>query len=173
MKIFLIGLSGTGKSSIGKQLSSRLKVGFLDTDTVIEKNEQKSISEIFRIHGELYFRGLESNLLSDLPTISEQDCVVSTGGGMPCFDQNMNRMLELGVVIHLTMPLEMLVSRLEKSTNRPLLAENLRESLKNQFNERNPMYSKAHLTIQSINWNAEKMNLLVEQLNQIDSIRHS
>ena len=171
MKIFLIGLSGTGKSSIGKQLSSRLKVGFLDTDTVIEKNEQKSISEIFRIHGELYFRGLESNLLSDLPTISEQDCVVSTGGGMPCFDQNMNRMLELGVVIHLTMPLEMLVSRLEKSTNRPLLAENLRESLKNQFNERNPMYSKAHLTIQSINWNAEKMNHLVEQLNQIDTIR--
>ncbi len=171
MKIFLIGLSGTGKSSIGKQLSSILKVGFLDTDKVIEKNEQKSISEIFRTHGELYFRELEQKFLSNLSNNSEEDCVVSTGGGMPCFDQNMNRMLELGVVIHLTMPLEMLVSRLEKSTNRPLLAENLKENLKNQFNERNPIYSKAHLTIQSINWNAEKMNRLVEQLNQIDTIR--
>ncbi len=173
MKIFLIGLSGTGKSTIGKQLSSRLKVSFLDSDTVIEKNEQKSISEIFRIHGELYFRGLESKLLSGLPNTSEQDCVVSTGGGMPCFNQNMDKMLEQGIVIQLTMPLEMLASRLEKSSNRPLLTENTIEKLKNQFNERNSTYSKAHITIQSINWNASKLNDLVEQLNQIDSIRPS
>tara|TARA_Y100000385_G_scaffold291610_1_gene370677 strand:+ start:2441 stop:2962 length:522 start_codon:yes stop_codon:yes gene_type:complete len=171
MKIFLIGLSGTGKSSIGKQLASRLKVNFMDTDAIIEKSKEKSISEIFKNDGESYFRKLELEFLQELANKPELDGVVATGGGMPCFNDNIARMKELGLLIHFTVPIEILESRLKKSTHRPLLKDNLMENLKSQFNDRNSYYSKADLSVQTENWNAQKMADLLKKLNQIDSIR--
>lgn len=171
MKIFLIGLSGVGKTSIGKQLSTRLNVNFIDSDQFIEEKEGTTIKSIFDANGEGYFRSLETSFIANFDTVtSEQSVVVSTGGGLPCFNDNMTKLLQAGIVVWLDLPIKVLVSRVKNSTVRPLLNENTEEVLTKQFAERERFYAKAHIKVEALNWNAKKMDDLVEQLNQINSI---
>jgi len=117
--IILIGMSGAGKSTIGKQLGLRLERSFIDTDSRIENHYKKSIQEIFQSEGESEFRKYESQLLDELK--NESPGVISVGGGLPCHHQNMSRLLSMGIVIYLKVSVEELCRRLTQDQNdRPL-----------------------------------------------------
>ncbi|RYF99794.1 MAG: shikimate kinase, partial [Chitinophagaceae bacterium] len=110
MKIFLVGFMGCGKSTKAKQLASRLNCPVIDIDAVIVEREGKTIAEYFELHGEAGFRNLERETLRtfDYP----ETCVVATGGGLPCFFDNMEWMNENGTTVYLQMEPAQLVSRL-------------------------------------------------------------
>ena len=140
-------MPGSGKSTIGKQLSDRLKMPFYDLDEIIEQKESMPISEIFKTKGEDFFRATESSLLessiSDLPV-----GVMSTGGGTPYFLSGMDKMLSSGRVVYLDVPLELLLDRTESNDSRPLLSANPEQKLKSLYKERRPVYKRApyHIT---------------------------
>ena len=118
MNIYLIGLPGSGKSTVGKKLAKELNYEFVDTDNLIEKEAMMFIDEIFNSYGEEYFRDLERNILA---TLKEKDnLVISTGGGI--IKNKANKELMNGKCIFLDVPLDTLDERLKKSrTIRPLL----------------------------------------------------
>src|SRR5204863_4238124 len=99
MRIFLIGYMASGKSKTGEQLASLLGCSFEDTDSTLEVNEGKSIAEIFAAVGEESFRQLERNVL--LATFKKKNLVVSTGGGLPAYSDNMQQMNEQGLTVYL------------------------------------------------------------------------
>lgn len=120
--IILIGFMGSGKTTIGKQLAAELNMPFIDSDEVIEKQEGKSINQIFDEKGEDVFRKLEQDFISTLE--NKEPSVIAVGGGMPCFEDNINRLKALGQVFYLNVSLMTLTQRLMNNReNRPLLAE--------------------------------------------------
>ena len=162
MKIFLVGYMYCGKTTVGKQLAKKLNSDFLDTDTMFETQYQTSIADYFSKHGELAFRAAERQILEDLKTNSKDNVVISTGGGLPCFNNNMALMRELGVVIYLEAPVGMIYRRFEKSNaQRPLLA-NLSKAdaickIEQQLAEREPFYKQANITVSAENVNFEAL----------------
>ena len=146
--IFLVGMPGSGKSTFGKQLASYLSFEFLDTDSLIEKREGKSIPEIFSENGEAYFRKVEQSVLLELDAKST---VVATGGGMPCFFENMAVINQKGFSVFLDIPVKVLAERVIKQGNRPLLPEKeldeLVASLAKKYNERKVYYQKANISL--------------------------
>ena len=117
MKIFLIGLSGAGKTTLGKLLAAELQVPFIDMDWEIEKKEKKSVREIFSHEGEDHFRQLESEVLRDWAG-AQQDFVMGTGGGAPCFYNGMEVINQSGLSIFLDVPVGELMRRLASATDR-------------------------------------------------------
>jgi shikimate kinase len=152
MKIFLIGLSGSGKTTLGKLLAEELHVPFVDMDWEIEKKEKKSIKEIFSQQGEDHFRQLESEVLREWAG-SQQNFVMGTGGGAPCFYNGMEVINQSGLSIFLDVPVEELKLRLALATDRPLLNAGDEKEKENKLNalrtSRIPIYSKAHITIEN------------------------
>src|SRR5688500_7831796 len=110
MKIFLLGYMGCGKSSAGKKLANKLGFEFIDLDEMIEKQYQKSVSEIFETEGENKFREYEHNCLKGL--LDKENIVISLGGGTPCYYNNMELINTHGTSIYLKMSTEVLASRL-------------------------------------------------------------
>jgi shikimate kinase len=150
MKIFLIGLPGSGKTTLGKQLAERLNTRFVDLDTEIEKSEGDSIALIFRRFGEDHFRKAESNELQKWVNVNE-DFVMATGGGAPCFFDNMATMNQAGTTIFLDVPAKEIAKRISgQSANRPLLLNLSFEELKDKIeflrSQRKPFYRKAKHT---------------------------
>ena len=139
VNIYLIGMMGAGKTTIGKRLSKKLSYRFSDTDTAIEAIARTKISEIFAIEGETYFRELETKVLSELSIYTR--CVVSTGGGIVEKRTNWSY-LRQGLIIWLNTDLEILRKRLASDTNRPLASK-----LETLFTSRYPLYAQADLTI--------------------------
>lgn len=149
-KIFLIGFMGSGKSTTGKRLASQLKWSFVDLDEKIEYMEGMNIPAIFSLKGESSFRKLESQALRELQ--SESRIVISTGGGTPCFGDNMEFMLESGLTIYLRMTPSGLKRRLVRSSEgRPLLKDidkgNLEQFIAGKLADREKWYSRAEITI--------------------------
>lgn len=145
-KIYLIGFMGCGKSYIGKQLAQSLGWDFIDMDDFLEAKEGISISQIFAEGGESLFRELERNYLH--ATYDFENTVVATGGGAPCFFDNVDWMNDHGTTIYLKTPVSILADRLKSETNhRPLLARKTESQLKDfissKLNERNPFYQQA------------------------------
>jgi shikimate kinase len=134
MKIYLIGLPGCGKSTLGKQLSQKLNIPFVDLDAEIEKQERMLVKEIFKHRGENIFRRIESHLLTKISGEYEQ-FVMATGGGAPVFFDNMEAMNKLGQTIFLDVPAREIANRISKSNKeeRPLLAKLAPEELKDQI----------------------------------------
>ena len=146
--IYLVGFSGVGKTTIGKKLSDKKNINFIDTDEEIEKNEGSSIVDIFNFHGEKYFRELE---MLTLRKISDH-CIVSCGGGLPIFNRNMQYINEKGKSIYLKSNGKALYSRVKKNIkSRPNLIKinhnNLLEYIEKNLVKREKIYSKAHFTI--------------------------
>ena len=134
MKIYLIGLPGCGKSTLGRQLSQQLNIPFIDLDAEIEKSERMSVKEIFKLRGEHTFRKVEAQLLRRIS--SEDDrFVMATGGGAPVFFDNMEVMNRHGQTVFLDVPAREIASRIIKSKkeNRPLLAGLAPDELKDQI----------------------------------------
>jgi len=151
MRIFLIGFMGSGKTHWGIRIAERLKIPFYDLDAVIVKGEGMSISEIFSIKGEEYFRYMEKQTLEDLVT-REESFVLSAGGGTPCFFNNIKFMKKNGKVRWLNTSLEALNQRLLKEKNsRPLLRSideaGLRAYIIRKLSERKMYYEQADLMV--------------------------
>lgn len=123
LKIVLVGLPGAGKSTFGRQLARQLNFTFIDLDHLIEQETGKKISEIFAEEGEGKFRELESHYLSKVLEGIE-GFVLSTGGGTPCFNENMELINEKSVSVYLEVSLEELLRRLSKDQlgKRPLFS---------------------------------------------------
>lgn len=152
MKIYLIGLPGCGKSTLGKQLAQKLNISFIDLDAEIEENERMTIKEIFKYRGENTFRRVESQLLKKISGENEE-FVMATGGGAPVFFDNMEIMNKLGITIFLDVPAREIASRILKSNKeeRPLLARLAPDELKDQIeflrSHRVNFYNQARHTI--------------------------
>ena len=146
--IFLVGLMGAGKSSIGKKLSDFLNVGFIDADNEIEKAAGMTIVEIFEKFGEKYFRAGEKKVVSRLMLQKPQ--VLSTGGGA-FISEDLRELIKMyGFSIWLKADFETLWPRVSGKKNRPLLNQmHPEKALKRLIKERNPVYSKADITIET------------------------
>lgn len=159
MKLFLVGFMGCGKSTKAKQLAARLNCPVIDLDAVIVDREQQSIAEYFAAHGEDGFRKLESETLKTYPY--PETCVVATGGGLPCFFDNMDWMNAHGKTIYLQMEPAALVSRLHNRQKRPLIAhmddDQLLQFIEKKLAERNPFYRKAQLIVDAFDLDLEEV----------------
>ncbi len=111
MVIFLVGYMGSGKTTIGRKLSRRFHIRFYDTDALIEEHEGASVADIFRYEGEAYFRNAEGEALAYVTTLGEP-CIVSTGGGLPCHGDNMQRLNRAGITVYLRRSAENIAARL-------------------------------------------------------------
>lgn len=143
---------GVGKTTIGKLLSKEFDVEFLDLDKYIENRYRKTIQEIFAEKGEDKFRIIEREMLREVATF--QNVLISTGGGTPCFFDNMEVMNRQGVTVYVKATVEQLVSRLVASKNvRPIIhnksSEELNEFVTEHLAQREHYYSKAKLTYQT------------------------
>lgn len=147
MNIILVGMPYSGKSTIGKKLSSLIKYNFLDTDEWIQKEEGSNITEIFQRNGELYFRELEGNLIREFGSFEKY--VVSTGGGTPAYENNMDVLNKAGVTIFIDAPIEELIQRAQGDNSRPLLEGNAEKKVRHLFSIRVPIYKKAQYVIQT------------------------
>ncbi|MDA3866041.1 MAG: shikimate kinase [Salinivirgaceae bacterium] len=157
MRIYLMGFMSSGKTTHGFQLAKALNLNFLDLDQYIEKKTKISVHELFQTRGEAYFRQLEREALDE--TFQMPHAVVSTGGGAPCFFDNVQAMNKNGITFYLKLPPKIILHRLQKSTRqRPLLANKTPEELAayiNQLlNERRTFYEQAHYTVDASNKNA-------------------
>lgn len=154
MVLILIGYMGSGKSTIGRTLAKRLGYDFIDLDDYIELKENKTIPEIFKAKGEIYFRKAETFYLSELLS-SRQDLVLSLGGGTPCYNNNMAVVLnaEHAQSIYLKTTIPTLAERLKQEKQaRPLIAHlktdgQLTEFIGKHLFERSPFYAQASKTI--------------------------
>jgi shikimate kinase len=120
--VILVGPPGSGKTSTGQLLAERLGWAFADTDRLIEQRVGSSVSEIFANRGELHFRALETELLSDLAGDTTSHSVLATGGGIIITPGNFDLMEKIGIVVGLLARLETLMERLQSDRTRPLLA---------------------------------------------------
>src|SRR5688572_17553731 len=111
MKLFLIGLLGSGKSFLGKELAKALNLPFIDLDDILEKKEGMKVSEIFSAKGEEHFRILEATALREQST--QKAFVMATGGGTPCFHDNMTHINQCGTSVFLNTPVSEIVKRLK------------------------------------------------------------
>lgn len=155
--VFLIGFMGCGKSTKAKQLANRLNCLVIDLDAVIVSQEGKTIAEYFAEYGEAAFRELESTTLKTFNY--PETCVVATGGGLPCFFDNMDWMNANGKTVYLQMTPPQLVSRLHNREKRPLLKgmdnEQLLAFVEMKLEERNTFYNQAQIVINAFDLEAE------------------
>lgn len=146
--LYLIGYSGVGKSSIGKILAKDLNLKFIDTDELIEQQYKKSINDIFTDSGEKKFRKIESEIIKKIKNKN----IVACGGGLPCFNKNMEFITRFGTSIYLKASTDELYRRLKVSLKiRPLLAnkteEEIHKYIKKTIKTREKFYKKANYTI--------------------------
>lgn len=166
-RIFLIGMMAAGKTTLGRQLATRLGYTFVDLDEYIERREGKSIPELFAQGGQAYFRQQEQQALKALVQEHAQ-VVVATGGGTPCFFDNMAFINQHGTSVFLDVPAEELVQRLRASdlALRPLLAQKNAEELKDfivrTLAERRGFYTQAHHTLTGKRYNIDELESLVK-----------
>jgi shikimate kinase len=169
MKIFLIGFMGSGKTVIGKLLSERLGYGFVDTDQIIEEKFGEDIPSIFKKHGEDVFRRAENDVIHQIIK-KPGKLVISSGGGMPCREENLKLMNFFGISIYLKRNIDDLAEILQHEThNRPLLAEvsDLKTTITCMLSEREPCYnlSKHVVEISQSESSEDVVDRIVELLN--------
>lgn len=146
IRIFLTGYMGAGKTTLGKAFAREMKVPFIDLDWYIEERFHKSIPELFRERGEEAFRELERRMLHEAGEF--EDVVISTGGGTPCFFDNMDYMNRQGQTVFLDVHPDILFCRLRVATQqRPILQgktdEELRAFIVEALGKRAPFYGQA------------------------------
>jgi len=151
-KIFLIGMMGAGKSYWTKKIANWIKSAGYDLDDLIEMTEEKTITEIFEEEGEPHFRKLEAKILRWFK--EKKKFVLATGGGTPCFHENMDWMKKEGVVIWLDESVEVLVERLlAEKAHRPLIANlsatEITNFIQQKLEERHTYYQQATYRLSS------------------------
>ena len=156
-KIYLTGFMGTGKTTVGKLLSQKLNYRFIDTDDLIEKETGMTIEEIFNIHSEEYFREQEKKVLHS--TFNFKKAVISTGGGLVTYKDNIELIKNNGIAVTLTASPDIIFSRISKDANiRPLLQGDKREEKLNLLiQKRVYYYISSHFVIDTSILNAQQI----------------
>ena len=162
--IFLIGFMGCGKTTLGRKLASRLGYMFMDLDHILEAQVGMTIAEYFSQFGEDAFRKLESDVLKQSPY--PEHAVISTGGGLPCFFDNIEWMNAHGKSVYIKLSPKTLAARLEnEKEERPLLREKHGEALVafigEKLMEREPFYNQATVIADGLSLTAEKVEGLL------------
>ncbi len=167
--VYLIGFMGSGKTTWGKKLAKALDVPFIDLDHELVEKIGMSIPEYFSLHGEAPFRLLEQETLH---ASQNREGIISTGGGTPCYFDNMDWLLDNGIVLYLQHSPKSLWSRLSKSDvhKRPALkglqGEDLLHFIEEKLEEREPFYNRAHIQVDQINTSLEDLVALVKNYDQ-------
>jgi len=170
-RIFLLGYMGAGKTTVGKDLAERAGLSFIDLDNYIESRFHKTVGQLFEEKGESSFREIEHRLLQEVATF--EDVIISTGGGAPCYFDNMEYMNQMGTTVYLKVSVGELVKRLNVCKHtRPILknrsGDELKEFVANSLEKRSLFYEQA-----SIVFDAEVMltetdvKSIVEELYQM------
>ena len=165
MKYFLVGMPASGKSSLAKMISKEINIQFIDLDKEIEAIEKKSINELFNLKGEKYFRKIESEVLYSIIK-SNNSFILATGGGTPCFNNNMKIINDNGVSIFLDVKISELENRLKNKKDRPLLNryQDKGQILKKMYDERKSFYQESNHTISEIKDQKKEILLIIRQL---------
>lgn len=158
-RIFLVGYMGAGKTTVGQMLARRKKLSFVDLDRYIEGRYRKSIPLLFEEKGEEAFREIERRMLAEVSAF--EDVVISTGGGTPCYRDNMETMKKAGTTVYLKAPVEELALRIEKSFNvRPMVqgktGEELCAFIRTNLAQRELFYNQADFTWDVLTLDTEK-----------------
>lgn len=145
--IVLIGFMGTGKTTIGRLLASRLGCPFIDSDKKVEYENNMTIREIFERHGEGYFRQKEKDVIAKIARYN--NVVIATGGGVVLSTENMRRLKKKGIIIALTASSNIILERTKRRTTRPLLLENpnQEQTVDKLLSERGELYQNADFHI--------------------------
>lgn len=150
--IFLIGMPSSGKSTLGRMLAKRIDYQFVDMDDLIEQHESLTVFEIFQLKGEDHFRTIESKILKEFKP--NNHLVIATGGGAPCFFNNIEFIKNNGISVFLNVPPKELYKRILKSeaNNRPLINKNNSEeailnNLTQRYENRLQFYQQANIQI--------------------------
>ena len=162
LKICIIGMPGSGKSTIGRILSKKLNYKFFDTDENIEDETKTKINDIFTYEGENYFRELETKVLSKLIKINK--VVISTGGGIILKNKNI---LNKCFNIYLQCDEDVLIERASRNKDRPLLLIDIKKKMKKLFNERKDIYNG--LADLKINTKSDIQKTVTEILNKLST----
>ena len=146
LKVYLIGLPGSGKTTLGKQVAEILGISFFDLDEEIERMSGLKVTEIFK-SGESEFRKIESDTLRDIIEQNER-FILATGGGAPCFNNNLDLMNRSGVSIFLDVPVDEIFNRVSsQAIDRPLLKGDTKERIVTLYKQRLPIYNQAHFKL--------------------------
>ena len=136
-------MMGAGKSTVGRHLAKALNYQFFDTDQLIEKQENRTIEDIFRESGESYFRNIERDIINQF---DNKTCVYSTGGGLPIYNNNIEKLKDIGQVIYLkTSSVELLNNRINNNSSRPMFQDAI--SFENLLKQREPIYCEADFVV--------------------------
>ena len=165
MKYFLVGMPASGKSSLAKMISKEINIQFIDLDKEIEAIEKKSINELFNLKGEGYFRKIETEVLYSIIK-SNNSFILATGGGTPCFNNNMKIINDNGVSIFLDVKISELENRLKNKKDRPLLNryQDKGQILKKMYDERKLFYQESNHTISEIKDQKKEILSIIRQL---------
>ena len=150
--IFLVGYMGCGKTTLGRRLARRLHVPFIDTDTLLEQHEGASAADVFHYEGEAYFRRAEREVLEQV-IATQKDAVVATGGGLPTWSDNMERMNASGLTVWLRRDAAHIAARLspygraKRPRLRGLSDAELVEFMTRDIAAREPFYAQAQMTV--------------------------
>lgn len=154
--IVLIGMMGSGKTTIGKLLGEKLTLRSIDIDVIIEQNEKRTISEIFQNEGEKYFRNIERETIKK--NFTNKDLIISLGGG--AFEDQLTQelLLKNSTVIYLKTSPNVILERIKNNTNRPLLKNQMTvEKIQSIILQRQKNYELANITILTNNKNTDKI----------------
>src|ERR1700749_4753457 len=162
--IFFTGFMGCGKTTCSRKLAAHLGYDFIDLDHLLEEQAGMTIAEYFASYGEEAFRILESEVLKQ--TAYSNNTVISTGGGLPCFFDNMDWMNAHGKTVYIKLTPKTLADRLQNEKDeRPLLRERHGEALvqfiAEKLEEREPFYNKANIIVNGLSLTAEKVEELL------------
>jgi len=157
-RIVLVGFSGAGKSTVAKKIANYFNFSVLDTDKMLEERYRISVYDIFEKYGELVFRQLEYKILVE--ALKQENVVISTGGGTPCFSNAMQLINEIACSIYIEMAEKSLVQRLlHAKIPRPLTKNKTEEELfafvTEQLALRAPIYQQANLTVKGENFDLQ------------------
>jgi shikimate kinase len=170
MRVYLIGYMASGKTRMGQELSALTGYQFLDTDELFEERYRISIFDFFERYNENSFRKIEKELLTE--TLNYRDAIISTGGGTPCFFDNMDFIKRNGISFYLKMDSDSLVSRLSVvRKRRPLLINKTKAELESyirtQLTERELFYCQADYTVDAEKINARDLFILIDGLYSV------
>ena len=170
--ITLVGMMGAGKSKIGYMVAKSLQLNFYDSDSLIEKQLNASIKEIFQFHGEPYFRKFEKEQI--IKTVNKalqsgEKAIISLGGGAFDNQDTRNLLLEKTKVIWLNVPIENLIKRVGDGKKRPMLKGNIKESISSILNRRIKYYSLSHYELKTYSLSQEK---IIKKIVEIISLEN-
>lgn len=167
VNLYLVGMMGAGKTTVGRELATRLGYRFVDTDAVIEQLTGQSITQLFASFGEAEFRQLESQVLAEI--CAYKNLAIATGGGIVMRRENWSY-LHHGLIVWLDVPVEKLYARLQTDTTRPLLQDpDPLGKLRSLLEQRQPLYAQADLRV-TVSGEETREQLATRVLEEIPTV---